>query len=368
MKDPLLYKIAISLLPGIGGVLARNLIAYIGSIEGVFKEKFNALLNVPGIGEKNARKISNPEILKKAEEEIRFIDQNNIRVYFYTDKGYPRRLLQCPDAPVLIYVKGDINLDFDKVISIVGTRNATDYGKETCNNLVRSLSERNHRVLIVSGLAYGIDIQAHKSALQVNLPTVGVLGHGLDLLYPSLHADIARKMQENGGLVSDFPSKTKIEPPNFIRRNRIIAGLADATIVVESGEKGGALVTADIAFSYNRDVFAVPGRVNNFWSKGCNKLIRNNGASLIESVADLEYFMGWEKNDHQADAFQKQLFPGLEPDEKIICDVLNRNNPVFIDQVCAQTKLPVSKVSSLLLNLEFKGVVTALPGKMYKMK
>lgn len=368
MDDHLLYKIAISLLPGIGGILARNLISYIGSIEGVFKEKFKALTKVPGIGEKNARKIANPEILRRAEEEIRFISENNIRVLFYTDTGYPRRLLHCADAPVLVYVKGHIDLDFEKVVSIVGTRNATDYGKETCNTLVRDLSERNHRVLIVSGLAYGIDIQAHKSALQANLPTVAVLGHGLDLLYPALHADIARKMQENGGLVADFPSKTKIEPPNFIRRNRIIAGLADATIVIESGEKGGALVTADIAFSYNRDVFAVPGRVNNYWSKGCNKLIKNNGASLIESVEDLEYFMSWEKNDKKTDAFQKQLFTSLQPDEKIICDVLNRNDPVFIDEVCAEVKLPVGKVSGILLNLEFRGVVSALPGKMYKLK
>jgi DNA processing protein len=368
MNDPLLYKIAISMLPGIGGILARNLIAYIGSIEGVFKEKFKALCKVPGIGEKNARKISNPEILKRAEEEIRFIEQHDIRVFFYTDQGYPVRLLQCADAPVLIYVQGNNDLDSEKVLSIVGTRNATDYGKEICENLVQGLSERNHRVLIVSGLAYGIDIQAHKSAIQANLPTVAVLGHGLDLLYPALHTEIARKMRENGGLVSDFPSKTKIEPPNFIRRNRIIAGLSDATLVVESGEKGGALVTADIAFSYNRDVFAVPGRVNDAWSKGCNRLIRNNGASLIESVGDLEYFLGWETNDEKPEAFQKQLFPDLDPDEKALCDVLTRNDPVFIDRVCAETKLPVGKVSSLLLNLEFKGVVIALPGKMYKLR
>jgi len=368
MEDQLKYKIAISLIPGIGGVLARNLIAYIGSIEGIFKENINALKKVPGIGEVNAKRISNPEIIKNAETEIEFIQKNNIKVYFYTDKSYPRRLLNCTDAPILIYVKGNINLDFEKTISIVGTRNATEYGKEVCDKLVKDFSERNHHVLIISGLAYGIDIQAHKSAIKYNLPTVGVLGHGLDLMYPSLHADTANKLQENGGLVSDFPCRTKIDPPNFIRRNRIIAGLADATIIVESGIKGGALITADIASSYNRDVFAIPGRAGDTWSMGCNKIIKNSGATLIESVADLEYFMGWEEHDKKPKAYQQQLFIELNPEEEIICKLLKENDSMFIDEICSDVKMPMGKVSSLLLNLEFKGVISGMPGKMYKMK
>ena len=368
MKNQILYKIAVSLIPGIGGILARNLIAYTGSVEGVFKEKYSALMKIPGIGEKNARNISNPENLKRAEKELRFITENNIRAFFYTDKDYPRRLRSCADAPILFYLKGNVNLDVRKVVSVVGTRNASDYGKEVCDTMIRDFSEHDPQILIVSGLAYGIDIQAHKSALKYNLPTVAVLGHGLDLLYPSLHSDTARKMQENGGLVSDFPSRTKIDAPNFIRRNRIIAGLSDATIVVESGPKGGALVTADIAASYNRDVFAIPGRVNDPWSKGCNKLIKNNGAALAESVKDIEYIMGWEESDKKADAVQKQLFVELDAEEEIICNLLRATGNMFIDRICAEAKLPMGKVSSLLLNLEFKGVVTALPGKMYKMR
>lgn len=367
MEDQLKYRIAISLIPGIGGVLARNLIAYIGSIEGIFKENTNALKKVPGIGAVNAKRISDPDILKKADIEIDFIKKHNIQVFFYTDKNYPRRLANCTDAPILIYVKGNIDLDYEKVISIVGTRNATYYGKEVCDNLVKDFSERNHKVLIVSGLAYGIDIQAHKSAIKYNLPTVGVLGHGLDLLYPSLHTDTANKMQENGGLVSDFPSKTKIDPPNFIRRNRIIAGLADATIVVESGIKGGALVTADIASSYNRDVFAIPGKAGDMWSVGCNKLIKNSGAALIETVKDLEYFMGWEEHDKKTKAIQQQLFIDFSPEEEIIYMLLKENDSMFIDQICSEVKMPMGKVSSQLLNLEFKGVISAMPGKMYKL-
>ncbi|HDR51848.1 MAG TPA: DNA-protecting protein DprA, partial [Mariniphaga anaerophila] len=279
-RNELFYKIAISMVPGIGGVLARNLVAYSGSAEQVFSESFKSLVKIPGIGEVNAKRIKSDGVFQKAEKELEFIQKYKIDVRFYTDKNYPRRLKPCPDAPIVLYSKGNMNLDEQRIVSIVGTRNATDYGKTICEQLVQGFAERNHPVLVVSGLAYGIDIHAHKMALKYNVPTVGVVGHGLDKIYPSLHADTARKMLQSGGLVSDFPSGTKIDPPNFIRRNRIIAGLADATIVVESAEKGGALITADIASSYNRDVFAFPGRVDETYSRGCNRLIRLSGASL----------------------------------------------------------------------------------------
>jgi len=368
MENQLFYKIALSLIPGIGGVLARNLIAYVGDIEAIFKEKLNSLKKIPGIGEVNARRIRNPDVIEKAKAELEYVRGNKIDVLFYTDKNYPRRLLPCPDAPVLIYTKGEMNLDFERVVSVVGTRNATVNGKELCDNLIREMAERNYRILIISGLAYGIDIQAHKSAITYNLPTVAVLGHGMDLLYPSLHAATAEKMQGNGGLVTDFPSGSKIDPPNFIRRNRIIAGLADATIVVESGIKGGALITADIAASYNRDVFACPGRAGEPWSAGCNKLIKNNGAAMIESVDDLEYMMRWEETDERNVAVQQQLFVDLTDEESALCGLLKNRGPLFIDQISSDSGLPMSKVSSCLLNLEFKGVVKALPGKMYKLK
>ena len=366
MKD-LHYKIALSMIPGIGGILARNLVAYTGSVEGIFSESVKTLTKIPGIGEVNAKRIKNESIFKRAEKEVNFIEKNKITALFYTDNKFPRRLKSCVDAPIMLYARGRVCLDEQKVISIVGTRNATDYGKQVCKDLIHQFAERSYNILVVSGLAYGIDVQAHKSALKNGIATVGVVGHGLDKMYPSLHAEIARKMQENGGLVSDFPSGTKIDPPNFIRRNRIIAGLADATIVVESGEKGGALITADIASSYNRDVFAFPGRAGDTYSKGCNQLIRNNGANLIERIEDLEYFMGWEKKSKEKEV-QSSLFVDLTPDEEKAVTLLQEQGELFIDQISAALSLPVSKVSAMLLNLEFKNVILALPGKMYRLR
>jgi DNA processing protein len=260
-----------------------------------------------------------------------------------------------------------MNLNTAHILSIVGTRNATNYGKQVCEELIQQIAERNYNVMIVSGLAYGIDIQAHKSAIKFGLPTVGVVAHGLDKLYPSLHAETARKMTENGGLVTDFPSGTKIDPSNFIRRNRIVAGLADATVVVESAEKGGALITAEIASSYNRDVFAFPGRAGDVYSKGCNQLIRNSGANLIEGIDDLEFFMGWEKASKNKPV-QSLLFVELNQDEEKIVALLQEHGELFVDQISSGLSMPVSRVSGLLLNLEFKNVLVSLPGKMYKLK
>ena len=367
MDDKLKYKIALSMLPGIGGVLARNLVAYVGSVEGIFSQSYQALIKIPGIGDFNARQIKKANVLPMAEKEIEFIQQQNITVHFYTDKDFPRRLKSCIDAPVLLYTKGNLKLNQQRVISIVGTRSSTEYGKQVVENLVEEFSKRNYKIVVVSGLAYGIDINAHRAALKFNIPTVGVVAHGLDLMYPALHKETANKMLQYGGLVSDFASGTRIDPANFIKRNRIIAGLADATIVVESAIKGGSLVTADIASSYNRDVFAFPGRAGDKCSKGCNQLIRNNGATLIDGIEDLEYFMGWE-NTPKADAVQSSLFIELNPDEQKIVDLLRKEQELFIDQVSAELTLPVSRVSTLLLNLEFKNVLIALPGKMYKLR
>ncbi len=367
MDEKLIYKIALSMVPGVGGILARNLVAYVGSADGIFRESVKSLKKIPGIGEVNARRIQQKEVLQKAEKEILFIEKNNINLLFYTDKNFPRRLRNCADAPLLIYTKGNMNLDELRVISIVGTRNATEYGKQVCDDLIQQFSERKYPIIVVSGLAYGVDIQAHKSALKYNIPTIGVVAHGLDRLYPSLHAETAKKMLETGGLVTDFPSGTKIDPPNFLRRNRIIAGLADATIVVESAEKGGALVTADIASSYNRDVFAFPGRSGDTYSKGCNQLIRRNGAALIEGIDDLEYFMGWEATEKEK-VIQPSLFVDLSPVEEKVVELLTDRGELFIDEISAELELPVSRVSALLLNMEFKNVLVALPGKMYKLR
>ena len=367
MNPELKYKIALSMLPGIGGVLARNLLAYTGNVEDVFKSSLNTLIKIPGIGEGNARRILQSNVLGRAEKEIEFIEKHSIKATFYTDPDFPRRLRTCIDAPVIIYTKGTMNLDEQRVVSIVGTRNSTDYGKQVIDELVKSFSERGYKILIVSGLAYGIDIYAHRAALKYDLSTVGVVAHGLDRLYPALHRETAKKMQENGGLLSDFPSQTKIDPQNFIKRNRIIAGLADATIVVESAEKGGALITADIASSYNRDVFAYPGRAGDTYSKGCNQLIRNNGADLIEGIEDLEFFMGWEKKEEKQ-AVQSSLFIELNENEQKVVDLLQKEGELFIDQISASIELPVSRVSAMMLTLEFKNVIAALPGKMYRLR
>ena len=367
MDDKMLYKIALSIIPGIGGILARNIVAYVGSVEGIFSESLKSLQKIPGIGEVNAHRIKDKDILVKAEKELNFVTKYEIEVLFYTDKNFPRRLKTCVDAPIILYKRGNLNLNEQRIVSIVGTRNASKYGKQICEELIQNLSERNYKTLIVSGLAYGIDIQAHKSALKYNLPTAGVIAHGLDKMYPSLHAETAKKMLDDGGLITDFPSGTKIDPSNFIRRNRIIAGLADATIVVESAAKGGALITAEIASSYNRDVFAFPGRAGDPFSKGCNQLIRNSGANLIEGIDDLEYFMGWEQTSKEP-VRQASLFVELTGEEEKIANLLRENGDLFIDQISSELTLPVSRVSAMLLALEFKNVVIAMPGKMYKLK
>ena len=369
MENPedLVYKIGISLIPGVGAVTARTLIAYVGSVEGVFREKEKNLLKIPGIGEINAQRIVNQEVMNQAQKEVDFIQKNQIQPYFYLDEDYPNRLKGCTDAPIILYYKGTANLNESRVISIVGTRNATNYGKEVCDELIRNFAEQSYRILVVSGLAYGIDVQAHKSCLKYNVPTVGVLAHGLDTIYPSIHTPIAHKMLENGGLLSDFPSETRIDRQNFLRRNRIIAGLADATIIVESAEKGGALVTADIANSYNRDVFAFPGRSTDVYSRGCNKLIKLNEAVLVESSADIEKAMNWDIKTQSNRVYQTSLFVELNPEEQKLVDLL-KGGDRFIDEMTIETQLPMSKVSALLLGLEFKGLVVSLPGKMYRLK
>lgn len=367
IADNLAYKIAISLIPGIGSVTARSLIAYVGNVEGVFQEKEKNLMKIPGIGEVNAQKVVRQDVLERAKREVDFIRKNQIQAFFYLDENYPSRLKNCSDAPVVLYFKGKANLNEQRIISVVGTRNATNYGKEICDELIRNFSEKGYRILVISGLAYGIDIQAHKACLKYNVPTIGVFAHGLDIVYPAIHTPVASKMLENGGLVSDFISETKIERQNFLRRNRIIAGLADASVIVESAEKGGALVTADIANSYNRDVFAFPGRSTDLYSRGCNKIIKLNEAQLVESQADIEKAMNWDVKTSSGRAVQTSLFIELSPEEQKLVDLLKESDR-FVDEITMETQMPMSKVSALLLGLEFKGMITSLPGKMYRMK
>jgi len=362
------YKIALSMVGGIGAVNARNLIAYVGSVEGIFKERKTALMKIPGIGEVNASKIINQQVLSRADEEVEFIARNNVKTYFYLDKDYPTRLSNCPDAPIIFYLKGDCELNTEKIISIVGTRNATEYGKNFCNEFIEELSRKHPGTLIISGLAYGIDVCAHKAAIKHGLPTIGVVAHGLETLYPSLHQQTANEMMKNGALLSDFPSNTDLDRKNFLRRNRIVAGLADATIVAESANKGGALITADIAFSYNRDVFALPGRKGDRYSEGCNTLIKHNKAGMLESVDDLEYFMNWKSGAKKDIPVQTKLFVELNEEEKVVVKLLQSEGEMAIDRISLKSGFPMSRVSSLLLNLEFNGMVRAFPGKVFRLR
>lgn len=367
LDEQLLYRIGLTFLDGVGDVTAKKLVAYCGGAEAVFSEKKAALEKVPGIGKITAQLINPNEALKRAEEEVEYILLNNIQPLFFLDEEYPQRLKNIDDAPIMLYFKGNYSLNKQKHISIVGTRNATDYGKDLCEKLIQDLIPFNPS--IYSGLAFGIDISAHKNALKYNLPTIGIVAHGLDRIYPAQHKSVAEEMLEYGGILTDFPSKTNPDRENFPKRNRIIAGISDATIVVEAGEKGGALITAEIANSYNRDVFTFPGKVNDSYSKGCNWLIKTHRASLIESGAELAFLLGWEleNENKKTEKAQTSLFVELNEDEKLIADVLQIQNEQHIDQICVKTGLTQGKASMLLLNMEFNGIIKALPGKIYQL-
>lgn len=359
------YQIGITLLPGIGDVIGKKLIAYCGGVEAVFKEKKSALEKVPNIGKKLVESILNQNVLSRAEEEIVFIEKHNVIPLFYLDKRYPARLKNCADSPMMLYYLGNADLNVPKIVSIVGTRNATDYGKAMCDKIIEGLVP--YDVLIVSGLAYGIDTNSHRAALEKKLRTVAVLGHGLDKIYPYANKSLAIKMMDHGGLLTDYMSKTNPDRENFPKRNRIIAGVSDATIVVEAGKKGGALITAEIANSYNRDVFSVPGRIGDTFSEGCNFLIKTNKAALVQSAEDVAYIMGWELPGAEKKKKQRELFVVFTEDEEKVVKVLRDENLPGIDKIIQQTGLPTSKVAAALLNLEFQGLLRALPGKVYKL-
>jgi DNA processing protein len=364
MKEKnLLYQIALTLVPGIGDVLGKKLVNCCGSAEAVFTEKKQLLEKVPRVGGKILEALSDRSILARAEKELSFLEKFRIRTLFFQDKDYPFRLKNCIDSPVLIYYKGTADVNVSRIIAVVGTRNATEYGRSTCHQIISDLAQ--DKVMIVSGLAYGIDSCAHRSALENNLETIGVLGHGLGMIYPYQNKKLAEKMTKNGGLLTEFMNDTVPDRENFPKRNRIIAGISDAILVVEAADKGGALITADIGNSYNRDVFAVPGRINDIYSEGTNRLIRKNMASLIQSAQDIRYLMGWEEQGKKPDGFQKKIFLEMTPDEKLLVDYLNANGPAGIDDLSNKCRLVMSTTSASLLNLEFEGIVKSLPGKIY---
>jgi DNA processing protein len=369
MNRDLLYQIALTLIPNIGPVQAKILLQQYEPEE-IFKAKRSSLEQIEGIGSIRANNIKDFDGFKTADEEIAFIEKYKIKTLFLTDAAYPQRLLNCYDSPTLLFYKGEADLNASKIIAVIGTRSHTDYGKQITEKLIAELTDLN--VTIVSGLAYGIDAIGHKAALKNNLPTIGVLAHGLDQVYPSQHAGLAKDMiKQNGGLLTEFRSNTNPDKHNFPTRNRIVAGISDATIVVETGIKGGSMITAELANSYNKDVFAFPGKVTDSKSGGCNYLIKNNKAVLLTDAQELIELMGWEEKAgcHKSGArSQKALFIELTKDERIIVDILKEKEASHIDEINFKSGLSSSAVAAAILSLELQNVVCSQPGKLYSLQ
>lgn len=355
------------MINGIGDINAKALLAYCGSASEVFKQKKSSLQKIPGIGVYLASSVVNgKDVFKRAEKEIKFIEKFKIRPLFFTDPDYPSRLKYCNDSPVMLYYKGSANLNAEKILAVVGTRRPSEYGRKITTDFINGLQGTD--ILVISGLAYGVDVLAHKTALENNLNTVGVLGHGLDRIYPQSHDKTARKMLMQGGLLTDFMSETNPDAVNFPKRNRIVAGLCDAIVVVESKRTGGSLITATIASSYNKDVFAFPGRANDALAEGCNGLIKQNKAALIENTEDLLYAMQWQKKEEtKQKSKQIPLSINLSEEEKLILKLFSEKNLLHVDEICHTTCLPSSKVSAHLLQLEFSNLLKSRPGKLYEL-
>ena len=365
MEQELLYRIALSRVKGINKSLAQHIHETVASLELFFELPEVQLQKLTGITGRILLDENRKTALQEARKEIEFIQKGNITPLYFTDPAYPQRLLDCIDAPPLLYYRGNADLNAAKIVSVVGTRRATEYGKSFCEAMIRDLADYFPQLIIVSGLAYGIDICAHRSALKHGLGTIAVLAHGLDHIYPSTHRSTAVEIVSRGGLVTEYPGYHHMHPAFFVARNRIVAGLADAVVIVESREKGGALITAGIAESYHRDVFALPGSIKSDSSAGCNHLIRRNRAALITSADDLVEAMCWNAPRHKA--VQRSLFPDLTDEEQVIADYLKEKGEGQINRMTVDLNQPLSQLLSVLVELEFKGVIKALPGGIYKL-
>ncbi|MBV2227753.1 MAG: DNA-processing protein DprA [Sphingobacterium mizutaii] len=359
-------KIALTKIKGIGPKTSRLLLAYCGSLEEIFKCPQKELKLIPGLQKVAIEQLISKAYLKEAEEEYQFMEENDIQLLWFEDENYPARLKHCEDAPLILFQKGNCNLNHAKSISIVGTRNATSYGRRLTEELVHDLKELG--VLVVSGLAYGIDIMAHRSAMHEGLETAAVLAHGLDRIYPFEHREIAEEIIRHGCLLSEYPSGTTAEKTHFPMRNRIVAGLSDVTVVMEAANKGGALITADIANSYNRDVCAFPGSVDLYYSAGCNELIRSHKAHLIRNAKDLLNLMQWDEPESKnKNNVQLPLIFELTKQEQRVFDYLKDCKESHIDDIAAYCEFPQSKLAMILLEMEMNGIIQTLPGKRYKL-
>jgi DNA processing protein len=362
-EQDLFYLLALQQVEGVGDIMAKKLINHCGSAEAVFNTKTSQIAAIDGIGSILIQNLKSKTVFEKAEQELQFIKSNEINVSYFQDENYPDRLKHCIDGPVLLFTSGNIDLKNKKIISIVGTRQITSYGMEFCRKLIEDLAPLDP--VIVSGFAYGVDIFAHQLAMDNNLQTIGVVAHGLNQIYPKTHKKYVAKMEQNGGFMTEFWSSSNPEKENFVRRNRIVAGISEATIVIESAERGGSLITANIANDYNRDVFAVPGRTTDKYSQGCNNLIKTQKANLLTSAADLVYILNWDI-ESKAKPVQKQLFVTLENDEQKVYDYLLKNGKELMDIIALRCDFPIYKISGMLLNMELKGVIRPLPGKLFE--
>lgn len=363
-EDEFIAALRLQSIPNIGDVTAKKLIMHCGSPSAVFSDKKHHLLKIDGIGTYTLNGLHDTEHLEAAESEYGYISKSDIDHTYFMDADYPKYLKHCIDSPLLLFRKGKVDLEGRKVISVVGTRKITSYGSAFCERFIEDIAPLNP--VIVSGFAYGVDITVQKAAVKHGLQTIGCLAHGLNQIYPKVHAKYVAEVEKNGGFFTEFWSTSNPDRENFLKRNRIIAGMAEATVVVESAEKGGSLVTADIANSYNRDVFAVPGRTDDKFSLGCNNLIKQQKAHMLTSAADLVYLLGWDVEEKKTPAVQKQLFVELDSTEKSIYSYLQQQGKQLLDSIALECQLPIFKVSSTLLNMEMKGVVRPLPGKLFE--
>ena len=364
VREDLVTLLRLSRIPNIGDVTAKKLIAACGSPSAIFDNSINQLSKIEGIGKMTLKGLHDMEHLEAAEQEYGFIQKNDIEHSYFMDSDYPSYLKHCIDSPVLLFKKGNIDLEHKKIISVVGTRNITSYGAAFCESFIQEIAPLNP--IIVSGFAYGVDIAIQRAALENGIQTIGCLAHGLNQIYPRAHKKYVGEIERNGGFITEFWSTSNPDRENFLKRNRIIAGISEATVVIESAEKGGSLVTADIANSYDREVFAVPGRASDKYSVGCNNLIKKQRAHVLTSAADLVYLLGWQIEEKPKKEIQKQLFVELDDTEKVIYGYLQSNGKQLLDTVALECKLPVFRASSTLLNMEMKGVVRPLPGKLFE--
>lgn len=364
----LLYELALTMINAVGPVTARNIVSYCGSPEAVFRQTRKSLLRIPSIGVKTADEILSKTVLMHAEKELEFIEKHHIKHCFYLDKSYPSRLKNYPDSPLMLFFQGNIDFDHHRTLGIVGTRQPTEHGLMLCERLIEEIS--NFDITIVSGLAYGIDALSHQTAVRAGMQTIGILGTGIDKTYPAVHRNLRSKMMAKGGVATEFPSGTGPDKENFPMRNRIIAGLSDAVLVVESGLKGGSMITARMAFGYNKDVFAFPGRIQDPMSAGTNFLIKSNIAALVESADDLTEKMLWQKTKRNQTGNQLQLFYDLSEEEQKIMDIIRENGQDYphVDTIQFISGFTHSKLTGLLLGMECNNLIKSLPGSRYMIR